>query len=224
MDHPTGAGQGAAAAGEAAGFPPGGVSERLSRLGEAAGADGSVRVGTVVDGMGPAGVGLLLALLGIPAMLPSPGLPVGMLFGAAISLAALQLLFGAQRLTLPAWLRRRTLPQVMVTAMSGRAARALAWVERRMRPRLGRLTGRVARRLLSLVLLALGVMILLPIPFGNQPPALAVIVFGLAFAFRDGAAVVVALALSLAAAVWTALVVVFGVQVLAWLWGALGLA
>ncbi|WP_157982051.1 exopolysaccharide biosynthesis protein [Oceanicella sp. SM1341] len=199
------------------------LSERLARLAGEVGPEGSVRVGAVIDGMGAAGVGLMLVVLGIPAMLPSPGLPVGMLFGAAITLASVQLLFGARRVSLPEWLRRRALPQVMVRAMSGRAARALARVERLLRPRLRALTGPAARRLLSLVLLAMGVMILLPIPFGNQPPAVAVIVMGFGFAFRDGAAVAVGLVLSLLAALWTALVVVFGVEAVAWAWSAAGL-
>jgi len=56
----------------------------------------------------------------------------------------------------------------------------------------------MAERLIGLVAFPLALILFLPIPFGNIPPALAIACLALGLAERDGAAVVVGYVLSAA--------------------------
>ncbi len=97
-------------------------------------------------------------------------------------------------------------------------ARALPWLVRTERwgneRRLALLTGRRARVVLAFPLLLLARAIMLPIPFGNVAPALALIAFAFGFMARDGAAILLALILSLAALVWTGFLLVVGASLI----------
>ena len=58
--------------------------------------------------------------------------------------------------------------------------------ERLARPRLWLLPQRLAEQLVGGISLLMGLMLILPIPFGNFPPAVAVIVMCLGLGERDG--------------------------------------
>jgi hypothetical protein len=60
----------------------------------------------------------------------------------------------------------------------------------------------------------MGVLIFLPIPFGNVLPALSLVLLGLGLAFRDGVAVVLSAGVSALAVAYTT-----ALGVLAWVWG-----
>jgi hypothetical protein len=64
--------------------------------------------------------------------------------------------------------------------------------------------------ILALPLFLLALAIILPIPFGNFAPALALVAFALGFMARDGLAVLLALGLSVAALAWAGLLLVVG--------------
>ena len=172
-----------------------------------------VTLGALFERLGPEGLGLALLLLTLPTLIPVPG-PIGMTFGPLIAFVALQVMAGARALWLPAMLRRRTLPGVLLRRVIARAwpglSRAEQWLQE---GRLATLAGRRARMALALPLLMLAAAIMLPIPFGNIAPALALIAFSLGFMARDGAMILVALALTVAALIWTG--------VLAWVGAAL---
>ena len=60
----------------------------------------------------------------------------------------------------------------------------------------------------------MAVLIVLPIPFGNVLPALALMLLGLGLVFRDGAAVLLSAAIATMAVLYTG-----GLGMAAWLWG-----
>lgn len=199
-----------------------GVSRRLLEIGRTLRRQDTTTVGDFLDGLGADALGLVLLVLTLPTLIPVPG-PIGMTFGTLIALIALQLVFGARTLWLPARLRRRTVP---AGALRGVIAKSLPWVgriEHLLRAgRLDMLAGRRARAVLALPLLLLAVTIILPIPLGNVAPALALIAFALGFLARDGGAILVALGLSLAALAWTGFLFVAGANVLDWIWTSIG--
>lgn len=172
-----------------------------------------VSLGVLLQGLGSAGLGLMLIVLALPAFLPTPGLPAGFVFGTALALVALQMMRGSHRPDLPAWLKNRTIPRWLVVSISERAAPVLHRIEQWLSPRHKMLTNRVAHTLLAFPVLILGVMILLPIPFGNQLPAIAIIALALGLIARDGLAIVAGLALSLIAIAWNTAILVFGVEI-----------
>ena len=61
----------------------------------------------------------------------------------------------------------------------------------------------------------MALIVVMPIPFGNVLPALALMLIGLGLVFRDGVAVVLGLAMAALAMCVTA-----GVMLMAWVWGS----
>lgn len=142
-----------------------------------AGRERPVAVGEIVDGLGRAGIGMTLLILSLPALIPIPG-PIGLIFGSAVMLVGLQLGLGAQRLLLPSLIRVRELPvQALRTALV-KVIPLLSSVEKLMTPRrLLPLTGALGRMALSVPLILMGVAIVLPVPLGNVPPVISLMVF-----------------------------------------------
>ncbi|WP_181702716.1 exopolysaccharide biosynthesis protein [Chthonobacter albigriseus] len=164
-------------------------------------------VGDVIDRLGASGPGILLMVLAVPALLPSPGLPVGFVFGAALAVVAAQMVLGRNRIALPPPLRERRLPGAFLRHGARWTARRLAGLEGVLDRRLPWLTGGAGRRVVGLAALAMAVVIMLPIPFGNAPAAAAVLLMGIGLVTRDGAALLVAyaaMAAAVVAAVWLA--------------------
>jgi hypothetical protein len=67
--------------------------------------------------------------------------------------------------------------------------RAQPWMERGERywhPRLGQLTNSTAQQLVGVLMVILALAVLLPIPFGNMLPSLAIIFFALGLMEEDG--------------------------------------
>ncbi len=171
-----------------------------------------VSIGTMIDALGKSGLGLTILLLALPSFIPIPGLPTGFVFGTALALLALQVMIGADRLLLPAWIRRFSLPRGAVVKGGAYVAPWFRKVEWMLRPRLTLLSGRRAEVVLALPIFIHAVMILLPIPLGNQLPALAVIAFAFGLIERDGFAVLAGAIMSIIALAWNGAIIFFGAE------------
>jgi len=153
---------------------------------------------------------LVLLAFAIPAIVPTPGVPAGMVFGTALALIALQIVAGVDRLRLPRRLERMRFSRGKMVAVVDAVAPRIERLERRLRARWTGLTGAVAFRLLGAVVFLMAVLVALPIPFGNTLPGLAVFVIALGLARRDGVAVSVGLGLGVAACLFTLALLRFG--------------
>jgi len=171
-----------------------------------------VKLGDMVDALGEAGIGLTILMLALPSFIPIPGLPTGFVFGTALAILALQIMTGADRLLLPEWLRERSLPRGPVVTGGAWVAPWFRRVEWLLRPRLNLLSGRLAHVILAIPIFVHAVMILLPIPLGNQLPALAVIVFAFGLIERDGLAVLIGWLISIVAIAWNSAIILFGAE------------
>lgn len=186
------------------------ASDRLRALSANVG-DGHASLGDIVRVLGDGAVGMLLLALAVPAMVPSPGIPLGAVCGAALVVVGVRLALGLRPDKLPGWLSRRTMPAAAVRFVAERSAAAIARIEALTRPRLRWVSGRAAMPAVGAAVAFLGVLILLPIPFGNTLPALAVAAMAIGLLRRDGAVVlggacvgVLALGASVALALWAA--------------------
>ena len=176
-----------------------------------------VSVGEVVDALGDTGLGLTLLLLMLPVFIAIPGLPVGIVFGFLVALLGVQILRGADRLHLPRRIRARGLRAGQVRHVLLAALPWLVRAERWLRSgRLAALTSVPARRMLAVVLILLGLALTVPLPFGNHPPALAVVAIGLGLIERDGGAIAVGLVLSVLGVAWNVMLIVASAELLAW--------
>ena len=149
----------------------------------------SVSVSEVTAALGDRGPAAALLLLTLPGLVPLPGVPAGMLFGSIIVLMSMQMMAGREALWLPGWLGRRRIGRGLLLACLDGARRPLARLERWMRPRWSTLAGVHMLRPLSPLVFFMGLLIALPIPFGNVAPALALIAVSLGVLTRDGVAV-----------------------------------
>jgi hypothetical protein len=175
-----------------------------------------ISLGEIVDGLGHAGIGMMLLILSLPALVPIPG-PIGFVFGLLVALVAMQLVLGARQIVLPDFARKWRIPASAVRAFAAKGEPILRRVEKWLRPRrLLVLTGQRGRMALGLPIMLMGFAVALPIPTGNVPPVASLIVLSLGLINRDGLAVIFGLILAVVAVGWFALLYFFGAQM--WLW------
>jgi hypothetical protein len=162
---------------------------------------------------GPEAQGTLLLLMAMPCLLPVPG--VGTVLGLGLAALAVAMWRGHCAPCLPKRVAELELPRHWAQRVLVGLASAYAVAGRHARARLSHLAS-VGRR--SATALAVGLMaaiVVMPIPFGNVLPALALMLIGLGLVFRDGVAVVLGLLLS-----GLALVATTGLLLIAWIWGS----
>ena len=145
----------------------------------------------LMQGLGRRAFGMLLLLATLPAFIPIP--IGGVLSGPLVVLLAAQLLIGLRRPWLPGFIARRGPKRQTLARFERIVAPWLLRLERLVRPRLaGVLDHRMASTMTGLLLLLLGVLLSLPIPFTNYPLGGIILLFALALLERDGAMMLVA--------------------------------
>jgi hypothetical protein len=147
--------------------------------------------------------GFLLLLLAIPNFIPVP-LGIGGPMGILTALLGAQMLFGMERPWLPRWLRQRTLSRTALTRFLERIAPITRRLERLCRPRLERLTVRPLTIASGLIMILLGLMLALPIPFTNYLFGAMLLAFAFALIERDGALLLAVWAATVACALLSA--------------------
>ena len=174
-----------------------------------------VSVAQILAALEGRAAGLVLLVLSIPAIVPTPGVPAGAVFGTLLLLVALRMATGD---TGPSRLPRRlgdwSLPRRTAARLVHALAALVGRLERWSRPRLAAFAEPAAARLLGVPLAAMGLLIALPIPFGNVLPGLAVLLIGFGLAARDGAGVLLGLAVALVAAALPAALLGLGMGLL----------
>lgn len=164
-------------------------------------------LGEVLGHLGDRAPGFLLLALAIPAVVPTPGLPAGLVFGTVLVLVAIQMIVGRDRLELPGWIGRRRVARGTLETIVEKGTPLVERLEARLRTRWPSLTHQGVLRPLGFFVLMMGILIALPIPFGNTLPGLAVLVIALGLIVKDGLAVAAGLGLGVAAAGVSAMLV-----------------
>ncbi|NTF08088.1 exopolysaccharide biosynthesis protein [Agrobacterium rubi] len=181
----------------------------------------NVTLAGLLDKLGDKAIAFVLLVFAIPAIIPTPGIPAGMIFGTALAILSLQIIFGSRRLVLPGFLGRLSVSRSLIQMTADRAAPRLEKLEALLRPRghvLSKYLGHVA---IGIVIFLMAVLIALPIPFGNMLPGLAVLAIALGLAQRDDVAVLVGLLLAILS-VLTSVAIIYGGWALISGWLGLG--
>lgn len=145
----------------------------------------------LMQGLGRRAFGMLLLISVLPAFIPIP--IGGALSGPLVVLIAVQLLIGLRRPWLPGFIARRGPKRKTLARFERIFAPWLLRLEHIVRPRLpGVLDHRLATFFTGLLLLLLGVLLSLPIPFTNYLLGALILLFALALLERDGALMLVA--------------------------------
>lgn len=181
-----------------------GVRRVLDALAAGA-ADERIALTDVLRDLQQRGFGLLLLIAALPSFLPIPGVaggvsgPLAMLIGA-------QMLIGLRKPWLPQWLAKRGPPRRMIARFHQAADGLLRRLEKFVRPRLPWMFDALPARVFTgLLLLLLGLLLALPIPFTNYLFGALLLLYVFALLERDGVLLLIAWLLGAAA------IVVFGI-------------
>jgi hypothetical protein len=168
----------------------------------------------ILTGLRHRAFGFTMLIFALPCCLPMPpGIPT--ICGIALTIIALNLMAARRRLWLPAAIADKSLARADLRRIVDRLLPTMQRLERVCRPRLAALTEPPGKVLIGLVVLALGLVMILPIPFlGNMPPGAAAAVIALGVTERDGLVVLVGLVVSAvaiavaSAATWAAILAI----------------
>jgi hypothetical protein len=150
--------------------------------------------------------GALMLIFAAPNVLPLPP-GTSTVLGAPLIFIAAQLALARPSPWLPKFMAARSMSRTDFAATVGKVSPWLAKAEKLLKPRLSFLTRPPFEQVIGVVCLILAIILFLPIPFGNMPPALAICLFSLAILERDGVAAILGTVVSVAsvAIVWTVL-------------------
>ncbi|RST30550.1 exopolysaccharide biosynthesis protein [Sphingomonas ginkgonis] len=134
--------------------------------------------------------GLLLVFAAINMLPLPPG--TSAFFALPLMIVSAQMVVGRAAPWFPGWLNRRGVSKHEI----GRLVEKMGWLERKVerlfRPRLLRLSGHSATRLVGLVCFLLALVAAIPVPLFHIAPAAAIALFGLALIYRDGMLIIAA--------------------------------
>lgn len=136
-------------------------------------------------------LGFALLIFALPCSLPMPpGIPT--VCGIALVIIAVNLIAARRRLWLPSAIADKSVGRSDLKRMVDRVAPYLERLEKVCKPRLPIVTDTVGKILIGIVILALGLVMILPIPFvGNMPPGFAASVIAIGMTERDGLVVLI---------------------------------
>ncbi|HBN53016.1 MAG TPA: hypothetical protein DD456_02935 [Stenotrophomonas sp.] len=144
-------------------------------------------LGKVLQGLQESAFGVFLFIAILPSFIPIPGIG-GAVSGPLVLLIGLQMMCGLSRPWVPGFIARRGPRRGTMHRFLGRIDRPLRRLDRMLRPRLPALVWPLPARVFTgLLLLLVGVLLSLPIPFTNYLFGFQLLLFALALIERDGA-------------------------------------
>lgn len=159
------------------------LSEIFSAIAEDTSSD--VSIGTIRDRLGDRSFAALLFFFAAINLIPVP--PGASAFlGLPLLIVSMQMVYGSKRAWLPEVLTKRSISAGTFRSIMDRVLPRLIWIEQMVRPRYWPFRRRRGDRVIGIIALIMAIMITLPIPLGNWPPAFSTALLGLALVERDG--------------------------------------
>lgn len=158
-----------------------------------------VSIQDLLHALGDRALGALIFLFAFPNVLPLPP-GTSFILGAPLVFLVAQLML-AQPPWLPHFIGKRSMARQDFATLLVRIVPWLVRAEKLLKPRLQVLTSEVMERVIGAVCLLLATLLVLPIPFGNMLPALAISFMALGLLEGDGVWILIGLAVSAVASV-----------------------
>lgn len=158
--------------------------------------------------------GLLFIFAAINVLPLPPG--TSAFFALPILIVSAQMVFGRSSPWFPKRIDRRGVTKDELRRLVDKVEWLEMRVEKIFKPRLGRLTGPLATRVIGLVCFLLALVAAIPIPLFHMAPAAAILLFGLALIYRDGALVIAAAVAAVLSIAVDALIVGSGVAAISY--------
>lgn len=161
----------------------------------------NVSVRWLMDSLEERSFGIVMLLLGLLALVPG----ISGIIGVLVAIPAVQMILARKAPVFPRFISRRHVPTPRLAHLIRRVEPVLRRLERVIRPRW--ITPiQATKRAVGAVLLLLGGLLLVPVPFSNVVPALIIVLLAFAYLEDDGVLLCVALvaatvALAMAAAI-----------------------
>lgn len=186
------------------------ISDLLTELSRNGTGD-RVKLGDLLSVLGDRAFGISMLILALPNAVGLGAIPgLSTVFGLPQIVLALQMAIGLERPWLPRWLLERTIARKDLDTMIAKSMPYLLRIEKVLRPRWEVMSSYVAERCLGAVFVVLASVVSLPIPLGNQPPAVGIALISLGLVERDGRFIVFGLVASVIAIAIAAAVVLAG--------------
>jgi hypothetical protein len=174
-----------------------------------------ISLGDMAEAFGDRAFGLLSLLLLLPGLLPG----MASVFGTPLLILGIQMGLGMRVPRLPKMLARQTIKRSDLLRLASASSKGLKHIERYVKPRPGFFIGPVGERIIGWLTAYVAIMLILPGPGTNGPPAFGNIVMALGLIEHDSKVAGWGVALTIAGCVFaTAVLVLIG-----WLgWEAFG--
>lgn len=180
-----------------------------------------ITLGEMGEAFGDRAFGLLILLLCLPGLLPG----MASVFGTPMLILGVQMGLGFRKPKLPGFIARQSLKRSdllrLAPGSTTRISRAIAKIERWVRPRPGRFTGPLADKAVGWLTAYAAVMLILPGPGTNGPPAFGTIVMALGVVENDskvvGIGIVMTIIGNLFATAVLAALLWFGIEAMGYL-------
>ena len=140
-----------------------------------------ITLGEMAEAFGDRAFGLLILLLCLPGLLPG----MASIFGTPMLILGVQMGLGFRQPKLPSFIARQSLKRTDVMRLSSGSSKLLARVERYVRPRPGPFTNNTADKVVGWLTAYAAVMLILPGPGTNGPPAFGTIIMSLGVVEND---------------------------------------
>jgi hypothetical protein len=165
-----------------------------------------VSIADLFDVLKDRAFGALMLIFAAPNIFPLPPGSSAILGAPLIYLSA-QLALSRPEPWLPKFMAARSISRADFATMVQKVSPWLIKAEKLLKPRLSFLTRPPFEQLIGVICLGLAVILFLPIPLGNMPPAVAICLFSLSILERDGIAAILGVISSIVAVViaWTVL-------------------
>lgn len=140
-----------------------------------------VTLGEMTEAFGDRAFGLLILLLCLPGLLPG----MASVFGTPMLILGVQMGLGFRQPRLPAFIARQSLKRTDLLRLSCGSSKWMNRIERWVRPRPGPFTNATADKVVGWLTAYAALMLILPGPGTNGPPAFGTIVMALGVVEND---------------------------------------
>jgi len=140
-----------------------------------------ISLGDMAEAFGDRAFGLLILLLLLPSLLPG----MASVFGLPVLILGIQMGLGRRTPKLPRFIARQSIRREDLLRLAGSSSKWLNKVERYVKPRPGFFTSPLGDRLFGWLTAYVALMLILPGPGTNGPPAFGNIVMALGLVEHD---------------------------------------
>lgn len=176
-----------------------------------------ITLGEMAEAFGDRAFGLLVLLLLLPSLLPG----MATVFGLPILLLGVQMGMGRRTPKLPGFLARQSVKRTDLLRLTGVSSTWMNRIETYVRPRPGFFTTPIGDRIFGWLTAYVALMLILPGPGTNGPPAFGNIVMALGLVEHDNRVMAWGVGLTIAGCIFATFVLVIigwlGMQAINWL-------